>query len=203
MGANFDYFTTKDVSTSKLEEKYKDYCRKVAMENGHSYSGRLNMTSGLSIRHETFESLDDALDFIESKSEKWGDALAVKYKSYKIEPSKKLETLHQKIAEAKSFVLELNRLIDETVHIKLKSKTFHNCPSCKSKINMSKVRNTKFCPVCGESTKSASQVKKLETAKGKLEKLKSQANDELKKIKEKSAAKSKTYEWLVGGWCSS
>lgn len=97
MGAEFDYFTierakqlalTRDntpVYTSGLTEAYvtqyyKDQCEDAAYEDGNSYSGRINMSTGIEFhRDKYFNSLDAALDYINENAQKWENAIAVKF----------------------------------------------------------------------------------------------------------------------------
>lgn len=79
MGAEFDYLEVKG-NKKEAESQYEAYCDDMAYENGHSYSGCLNMTTGLKFSYDIFESHDEAYDYVMLNTEKWGNALAVQYR---------------------------------------------------------------------------------------------------------------------------
>lgn len=80
MGANFVVHTTSLESKKKVVEHFESLQSLAAMESGNSYSGEINMAPGLDFHREVFESYDQALEFLESKCEKWENANACQFK---------------------------------------------------------------------------------------------------------------------------
>ena len=80
MGANFDYFVSKAKTEAALKKEFKSYCDDAAYEDGHSYSGRLNMCNGLEIHSKVFENEDKAYEYVDSTAQKWENAIAVQFK---------------------------------------------------------------------------------------------------------------------------
>jgi len=85
MGACYDEFDFKGTK-QELFDYFIVYCKNAEYEDGHLYSGRLNMTTGLSVVKDvntndimTFPDYLSAHTYIIDTAEKWQDALAVQY----------------------------------------------------------------------------------------------------------------------------
>ena len=80
MGAWFDSITIRSTEEKEVLRYFKRYCENAAHEDGHSYSGRLNMCPGVEFIDKTFDSYKDANEYVIEHAVKWENALAVKYK---------------------------------------------------------------------------------------------------------------------------
>ncbi len=68
--------TKKDVKAA-----FEAYQREAAYEDGHSYSGRLNMCPGLEFHDsKIFPDYNSAENYLQEKCQKWENAIAVRYK---------------------------------------------------------------------------------------------------------------------------
>jgi hypothetical protein len=74
----FDGNLTRD----QLARAFKEFKDEEEYEHGHdAYNGTLSTTSGLEIRDQVFEDVNAASEYIEKNTEKWGSALAVRFKA--------------------------------------------------------------------------------------------------------------------------
>lgn len=81
MGACFVGFNKEDCPRAELHTEYKERCKDAAHEHGHSYSGAINMSTGLEISRQTFTDENEADNWLADHAEKWGPAIAVKIES--------------------------------------------------------------------------------------------------------------------------
>ena len=82
MGACFDEVQFDGKLSRKLvKAHFDDHCETLAYDNGHSYSGCLNMTSGLEFHDKTFKSQCEAYEYVLEHCEKWRKAIAVRIES--------------------------------------------------------------------------------------------------------------------------
>lgn len=211
MGACNDQVTFDGTLTEKeLQKRVQAYMDECERESGASYSGRLNMCSGLTITSHIFEGRSEAKDYIfgagteRGKAEKWGPAVACQYRidnSYK--QTKPMEKLNAVISQLMKQEHELRFQAEQRTLQKLKSVEFIVCGTCKSRMDTRFATRTIDCPVCGaeftakkELQKLAMLAQKLTAAKARLELLRKKAQAMANKKPCKTA-------WLVGGICSS
>jgi hypothetical protein len=83
MGAEFDYFVSSAKTKADVKEEFDSYCDNAAYEDGHSYSGRLNMCNGLEFHDKVLDSEDEAYEYVDSVAQKWENAVAVQFKDGK------------------------------------------------------------------------------------------------------------------------
>lgn len=77
MGAEYVSYKVKAKSVAELNEKF-DLLQKKAQHNyGYSYSGNINMATGLKIDKKIFKEHYSADNYIADTAEKWGPAIAV------------------------------------------------------------------------------------------------------------------------------
>lgn len=111
MGAWFDMHDFDGtLSTTELRKRFKDHQDDCAYEDGHSYSGRLNMCPGLDVEDKTFENYNEAVEYIQTKAEKWENAVAVRYKISRPIKDKKVDDLSTQVRQLTS---QINTLKDE------------------------------------------------------------------------------------------
>ena len=82
MGANFQTMKL-DGSLDRVAvgTKFEDAQDEDRYENGHSYSGGFGMATGLLFSTEpTFPSEDAAYDYLNNAAEKWGEAVAIRFR---------------------------------------------------------------------------------------------------------------------------
>lgn len=81
MGACYIERSLKDQVVKNLKSEFKELQKQAAYENGHSYSGDINMAPGLDFElHLVFDSRTAASEYLQNRVRKWENALAVKYK---------------------------------------------------------------------------------------------------------------------------
>lgn len=81
MGANFQTLTYDgDLTEIAVKDRFDDAVAQSRIEDGHSYSGEIGMATGLQFSGETFEDQYTAEIHVESAAEKWGPAIAVRFK---------------------------------------------------------------------------------------------------------------------------
>jgi hypothetical protein len=80
MGAEMDFLEVKSTKPATIKAQFKSYQDEAAHDDGHSYSGRLNMCPGLDITTQTFETYDEAEEWLDENCKKWENAKAVFYK---------------------------------------------------------------------------------------------------------------------------
>jgi hypothetical protein len=83
MGAEMDFLEVKSIKPATIKAQFEAYQEEAAYEDGHSYSGRLNMCPGLDITAKTFDSYDEAEEWLMDNCLKCENAKAVFYKDGK------------------------------------------------------------------------------------------------------------------------
>jgi len=85
MGACFDVRVLKksDCPTkAEVRERFRQIQDADCFENGHSYSGTIGMASGLKFVDMSFDSIDEAEEWVDDHAEKWEEALCVSAKGF-------------------------------------------------------------------------------------------------------------------------
>ena len=169
-------------------------------ENGHAYSGGFGQFAGIEFHDKEFASVDEAEHYVYEQGNKWGPAIAVRFKDGKqTEASlKKRKALEKKLQEVQS---KINQLYSNAFKQfqNAKSKTA-GCKACGSKINRKVIKGgfyqqEPFC-ICGNSLYSVSTKTSLEKAKAK----EGEAKKALKDYK--PTFSSTEISWAVGGFVS-
>lgn len=80
MGACYDYFVSSSKSKTDVKKEFDNYCEQAAYDDGHSYSGRLNMCNGIEFESDIASNEEEAHDLLNSRLEKWGPAKAIQFK---------------------------------------------------------------------------------------------------------------------------
>ncbi len=81
MGAEYIERELPDLTIKELKSKFAEMQDEAAYENGHSYSGDINMAPGLDLKLEkVFNSYDEASDYLNGTVKKWENAIAVRFK---------------------------------------------------------------------------------------------------------------------------
>jgi hypothetical protein len=85
MGASFITIELDGNLTEKeVREAFKHQQEEDAWSCGHEYSGQLNMCSGLTFhRNRTFETISDAVEWLDEHVQKWENAECVRVSSPK------------------------------------------------------------------------------------------------------------------------
>lgn len=96
MGATDVYMTVDGKQNeAQVKEHFAEKQASDGAEHGHSYSGSFSEFTGLTFTRMEFLTVDEAGDWIERNSQKYGPALAVKYKD--IKKSKRMLNYEEKI----------------------------------------------------------------------------------------------------------
>lgn len=80
MGAEFCTMTVKGQDKKKAQKEFKAEQESDLYENGHSYSGGFGMAQGLEFESKTFETEDEADEWLCENCKKWEAAKAVSFK---------------------------------------------------------------------------------------------------------------------------
>lgn len=228
MGACFDSALFEGTLTEKeLKVRFEAHQNDCALEDGNSYSGRLNMCRGLTIYRKTFNSEAAAQEFIESVANKWEEAHAVvltvkewdrtvlsdnpKYQAIKEQfQTKAIEWQHLNVHGDYAFGTWTREYVLADLKAKLfrhlaKGKAFATCKNCNSKVALPHVHSA-TCPVCrtADALGNPTLDKRLDSAFNKIVKVMDTFEAKVKKMEAAFEAKSpaKTY-WYVGGICAS
>jgi hypothetical protein len=82
MGANFCTLTFDgELTRDEVRGRFDAAVDQSLYESGHSYSGEIGMATGLMFMSKTFESQQEAYEWVSDAAEKWGPALCVRYKA--------------------------------------------------------------------------------------------------------------------------
>ena len=207
MGACFETMEVDgQVDAKALQAKFQRYQEHCSYESGNSYSGRLNMCSGLRVLNEVFDSYSKAEDYISQTAQKWEDAVAVRYKvSSPVKESAKLVRYKEQRSALSVALGKLKDELADKVKAKLKSVEFIKCTGCKSKLDTRFSSRTLRCPVCDGSFASTSDQKKILGIQDKLSSLETKIKEEYNDLQQKASESDKDQKvvWLIGGWCSS
>ncbi len=81
MGAEFQTMRVNSTDATKIKREFERAQEEDLYENGHSYSGGLGMAPGLELESlKTFETEDDADDYLVNRCQKWENAIGVPFK---------------------------------------------------------------------------------------------------------------------------
>lgn len=178
MGACFNEMTldgklTKDEVIATFDAR----CEQDGFECGHSYSGSFSQFTGLAFIDEMFNTMDEAHDFVSEHSEKWGPAVCVRHKEYKVPKS---------------------ALNHDTQRRKIIQKIWDAETKLQNAQQKARINNRSTVPAY--VTKAE---KNLKTVKERVQPEIDNRTAKMKEIIAKAAAKSKKSVWYLGGWCSS
>ena len=178
MGACFNDMTLDGKMTKEaVLAKFNERCEQDGYESGHSYSGTFSQFSGLRFTGKEFDTMDAAHDWVEEHGEKWGPAVCVRHKKYDM-PKSALN--HDKA----------RRKLQQNIW---NAEAFLGSARRKAQIN-------------NRSSKPAYVTKaevKLEIVKAKNQMKIDDRTAKIEAIIAKTATKSKTWVWYLGGLCSS
>lgn len=80
MGAEFETYKVKAKNSNELKKEYESLVEQAQYDHGHSgYTGSIAESAGLTISSEEL-SEEEAEEFIDNNTKKWGNSLAVKIK---------------------------------------------------------------------------------------------------------------------------
>lgn len=165
------------LTREEVSEKFRARCEQDGYECGHSYSGSFSQFDGLQFTGKDFDTIQEAQDWVEENGSKWGPAVCVRHKIYKVPTSAIKHT------EKRG---ELEKKIRAADWVLRKAKE-------KARIN-----NRSTTPAYVTKAEA-----KLETVKKQVQPKIDERVAKIKAIMAKSAAKSKKSVWYLGGWCSS
>ena len=81
MGADFATLYVSSQDKKKIKSQFEAEQDSDRHENGHSYSGGLGMAPGLTIDDsKTYDSEENAYDYLIDKCQKWENAIGVPYR---------------------------------------------------------------------------------------------------------------------------
>ncbi len=126
------------------------------------------------------ESYEDAQKLIEKLDNGWYDQLAVRYKEYKPNTTKRYADMKKRLQMAKqeyTMKAERQHYSPSTV-----TSAFVGCKECKSSISVKHLHSNR-CPVCGADLRPKSTLQNIENARKKIDDLRKALADEEKKGK--------------------
>lgn len=181
-----DYAYT--ANPKKIESSLADFVRHACWQEGGSL---------VPIKwndKKTFNSYDEAYDYLESTDNGWYDNRAVVYldTSKVKKESKKLDDLRRRLKEW----YDRKNAIVCTYHFAEAKASLIGCKTCGSKIAVEFMRRRNNCPVCGKSMLSDTKQAQLERAKEMIESLTKEVRAEEKSLHEKALNKAEK-RWLV------
>jgi len=209
MGACDDSFEAKgSLTESELTKKFNEYVDMCDSENGRSYSGRLNMCTGLTIHNKTFNTFNEAWEYLfgaNGKAVKWEDAVAVKYKVQNpVKDNAQLTKLKAQRAKLRGDLAVIQNEITNVVSEKLKSVEFITCTGCKSRMDTRFRIHGLKCPICSGSFAPRMLQHKRRTLETKINALEKKITDTYQVLQDKAdKSDNREVRWLVGGLCSS
>ena len=178
MGACFNDMTLDGKLTQKeVSAQFNARCEQDGYECGHSYSGSFSQFEGLRFTGKEFLTIAEANDWVEEHGEKWGPAVCVRHKVYKVPTSAIKHTEKRR---------ELEKKIQAAEMLLRDART-------KARIN-----NRSTTPAYVTKAEA-----KLETVKKQVQPKIDERNAKIKTLMTNAAAKSKKSVWYLGGWCSS
>lgn len=178
MGADFNDMTLDGKLTKEeVRSVFADRCIQDGHDEGHSYSGSFSQFSGLRFTDQTFETMDEAHDWVQEHGEKWGPAVCVRHKLYKVP---KLALNHDK------------------ARYKLEQKIWNSEAAARNARDKARLNNRSKTPAY--VTKA---MRNVEAVRVRIQPQMDARTAKIKAIIAKAAAKSKKSVWYLGGWCSS
>jgi hypothetical protein len=218
-----------NLTEEQLRKQFSAYKNDQEYEHGHdAYTGTLATTSGLKVCNTVFQNEREADDYIEKNTNKWENALAVRFKVVKVITKKEPTFNGKKHAETNSAIFGQNALCVRTIN-------YGNVVLPDQLSDTQKERVKKLFDAYSEASKSEkSLMQNFRTLVHKLQVLDNEFNSEdlksLKKIRsdlKKAVALSKKcltkfleidgkigsrlykqenkedgVQWLIGGWCA-
>jgi hypothetical protein len=193
-------FRTFKGNKEAVEKAFENAQQDDRYENGHSYSGGFGQFTGIEFHDKEFASRREAEDYIDIKGNKWGPAIAVRFKDGEETGAskKKHEALRKKHLDLE---LKSNQLHQEAFKQfqNAKSKTA-GCKACGSKLNRKNIvggfREPEPICICRASLYGDTTKKRLATIKAKVAEARKAVNDYIPAFSTTEIA------WAVGGWVS-
>lgn len=212
MGASFIHHVFDDCHRQELRSLVNHEREHAIIESGTSYSGDLGSApSGVRILETTYDTEDQAYDWLCENHPKWSEPWAVRFHVPK-EGDKKIAKLTQELKDAMSEKSKVCKWRTPTAHhnrevvqprIQSQKAEFKSCNGCGSRVA---TKHIKFgqCPVCDSATSfhTGGDTKAIESIGKKLDKLNEKIENIQTKIDE-ATKKSSEVKWMVGCWCSS
>lgn len=180
-------------SKDKIFSEIDSYVRGCTWQEGGSGIDKIRW-----LETKTCNNYDEALEYLRSHDKGWYDCLAVQYKKYpdtKLEPSKKMTDLAQKINAERVKSADY-----EKAHsVKTFKADFVGCSSCGSKLKR-ELLQTEKCPLCRADLRGKTTIETLAKYRAKIEELTTAQEVERKKQQadyEKKQEKNAETRWLV------
>ena len=126
----------------------KDYIRNYVHEYVTTH-GDCYGTEWIKFYNMTFDSWNDAQDFIEEHDNDSYGGVAVKYKDIHDMKNKKIIELENRILK----IIETKIEYEKKNFVGNRKSSFIGCPRCESKLNRTRLKDN-FCPLCGEDLRS-------------------------------------------------
>ena len=83
MGAWYTERVVKGGNEKYVRDQFKHIQDEAAYENGHSYSGDINMANGIKFTGERFKTHKEASTYLSNTAQKWEEALVCQYRNDK------------------------------------------------------------------------------------------------------------------------
>ena len=191
MGSNFvDYKYGKKLTKEQISKEFKNRQEEGRDYNGHQdgYSGDFQTVNCVTIKDNVFNTLQEALDYIDNNASKWENAVATYYTEKT--SSKTSEKVKSQLNKAREDIIILKGSIIQSIK-NAKSKTI-GCKKCESKINRRYISRP-ACVVCGGELRSTTDLNRINRAELKVNTLTERYNKSLKSGKVCT---------VMGAWCA-
>ena len=199
MGAAYVSYSVGDLTDQQLKEDFRNKQERAGHDHGHGgYSGTIYEAQGLVIRRDkVFPTTLAADDWLNENAEKWGPAIAVR-----IVPAPGLKRpTDAQIKDAEQRFRSVDQALRDAREAPVRriknARAAHiGCKRCKSKLAKEYIRSTE-CPLCRGTLATATEEKRIETAKKKYE-------EGLERHRDFEQRRHGPLEpgWLVGAVCS-
>jgi len=197
MGAcNIETTRKGKLSRNEIYDLFKSKQDQDRLENGHQdgYSGDFQTVSKVDYRlDQVFTSYNEAHDFCLKNASKWDTVVAVYFCEVTIE-SKSLSKLQDRV---KALSTQLRDLESKPL---TRSKAFHTCGACKSRLLALKVYQSAKCPVCQGDLRPQGLQKRIASLKTKIATVKAKLDAKIKIEREKAIKKESQFETMLAGW---
>ena len=161
-------------------------CKEIFRNEGGEYG-----LSEVEYKSRTFDSYDEAVEYIEQNYCGDYEQVAFKYKE-PTEPPK--SQVYQKLLAQQKELKERYYAMERKVHFSsdnVKS-SFIACKKCGSKLASNYIRSNN-CPLCGNDLRPPTTINNIKRIKEKLE----DVSDKIKRIELEHSKKSKNIRWIV------
>ena len=166
----------------------KDYIRAYVNEIVTTHGDRYG-TESIKFYNMTFDSYNDAQEFIKNHDNDFYGGVAVKFKDIHDLKNKKIIEFENRILKIKETKLEY----EKKNFVGNRKSSFIGCPRCESKLSRIRLKDN-YCPLCGSDLRSKTVCDTLDRYDERIKELKKQIRTEKNSDTKKNIP---TTKWLV------